>query len=110
MFVIQLHVLCADLCAATLVALPLGLLADRIGRLPVLGVSIFSMLLSQGYAMFICWQSARISIEAIWGIGVSLLFGGGRSVAEAMVFAIIADIVPENKRQVILLEATNTIC
>ncbi|CAG7560475.1 unnamed protein product [Fusarium equiseti] len=91
----------AGTASATLVAFPLGLLADRIGRLPVLGASIFSMLLSQGYAMIICWQSDKIPLEAIWGIGVPLLFGGGRSVAEAMVFAIIADIAPESKRQVL---------
>lgn len=94
-------VLSVNVCAATLVAFPLGLLADRIGRLPVLGASIFSMLLSQGYAMVICWQSGTIPLEAIWGIGAPLLFGGGRSVAKAMVFAMIADIVPESKRQVL---------
>ncbi|KAI1056695.1 hypothetical protein LB507_002650 [Fusarium sp. FIESC RH6] len=91
----------AGTASATLVAFPWGLLADRIGRLPVLGASIFSMLLSQGYAMVICWQSEKIPLEAIWGIGAPLLFGGGRSVAEAMVFAIVADIVPESKRQVL---------
>ena len=97
-------VLGLNVCAATLVAFPLGLLADRIGRLPILGTSIFSMLLSQAYAMFICWQSEKIPLEAIWGIGTPLLFGGGRSVAEAMVFAMIADIVPESKRQVLFLQ------
>ncbi|RGP79133.1 major facilitator superfamily general substrate [Fusarium longipes] len=89
--------------AASVVALPLGLLADRIGRLPVLGASISSILLAQSYAMFVCWQADNIPLEAIWGIGVPLLFGGGRSVAEAMVFAIIADIVPDDKRQVMVV-------
>ncbi|KAF4967146.1 hypothetical protein FSARC_5266 [Fusarium sarcochroum] len=84
--------------AAATVAFPLGVLADRIGRIPVLGASIFSMLLSQAYAMFICWKSDSIPLEAIWGLGVPLLLGGGRSVAEAMVFAIIADVVPDDKR------------
>ncbi|KAI6752629.1 hypothetical protein HG530_013381 [Fusarium avenaceum] len=68
--------------SATLVALPLGVIADRIGRLPILAASILSMLLSQAYAMFICWKSEIIPLEAIWGIGVPLLLGGGRSVAE----------------------------
>lgn len=58
------------------------------------------MVLSQAYAMFICWKSEIIPLEAIWGVGVPLLFGGGRSVAEAMVFAIIADTVPDQKRHV----------
>ncbi|CVK92704.1 uncharacterized protein FMAN_07580 [Fusarium mangiferae] len=85
--------------SATLVAFPLGVLSDRIGRLPVLGASIFSMILSESYAMFVCWKSDMIPLEAIWCVGVALLFGGGRSVAEAMVFAIIADTAPESKRQ-----------
>ncbi|KAF4972760.1 hypothetical protein FZEAL_9542 [Fusarium zealandicum] len=85
---------------AALVACPLGVLADRIGCIPVLGLSILSMLLSQAYAMIICWQWKEIPIEAIWGLGVPLLIGGGRSVAEAMVFAIIADAVPDKRRQV----------
>ncbi|KAF9771212.1 hypothetical protein IL306_011156 [Fusarium sp. DS 682] len=89
--------------SATLVAFPLGILADRIGRLPVLGASILSMMLSESYAMFVCWKSDIIPLEAIWGIGVTLLFGGGRSVAEAMVFTIIADTVPDSKRQAMFL-------
>jgi MFS family permease len=96
---------------ATMVALPLGVIADRIGRLPILAASILSMLLSQAYAMFICWKSKIIPLEAIWGIGVPLLLGGGRSVAEAMVFAIIADTVPDQKRQVDCIpSARNTMC
>lgn len=99
-----IHVLIRIVCrtdktAATLVAFPLGVLSDRIGRLPVLGASILSMILSQSYAMFVRWKSDMIPLEAIWCIGVALLFGGGRSVAEAMVFAIIVDTVPESKRQ-----------
>ncbi|KAF4500956.1 MFS transporter [Fusarium agapanthi] len=70
--------------SATLVAFPLGVLSDRIGRLPVLGASILSMILSESYAMFVCWKSDMIPLEAIWCVGVALLFGGGRSVAEAM--------------------------
>nr|RBQ85723.1 hypothetical protein FVER53263_02768 [Fusarium verticillioides] len=85
--------------SASVVAFPLGVLSDRIGRLPVLGASILSMILSESYAMFVCWKSGMIPLEAIWCVGVALLFGGGRSVAEATVFAIIADTVPESKRQ-----------
>ncbi|KAF5978177.1 hypothetical protein FBULB1_6227 [Fusarium bulbicola] len=99
LFVIQLGLSISDLpsiklmqdVVSTLVAFPLGVLSDRIGRLPVLGASILSMILSESYAMFVCWKSDMIPLEAIWCVGVALLFGGGRSVAEAMVFAIIAD-------------------
>jgi MFS transporter, PCFT/HCP family, solute carrier family 46 (folate transporter), member 1 len=81
-----------------LVASPFGILADKIGRVPVLGMSILGMLLSQAYAMYICFQWRMIPLRAIWAMGAPLLLGGGRSVAEAMVFTIISDIVPESKR------------
>ncbi|KAJ4142301.1 hypothetical protein NW754_009751 [Fusarium falciforme] len=86
--------------SSALVAFPLGIIADRVGRVPILSLSILSMLLSQAYGMVICWQWKKIPVEALWGLGVPLLLGGGRSVAEAMVFAIIADVVPDKKRAV----------
>ncbi|RSL74336.1 hypothetical protein CEP51_011603 [Fusarium floridanum] len=58
------------------------------------------MLLSQAYGMIVCWQWKKIPVEALWGLGVPLLLGGGRSVAEAMVFAMIADVVPDKKRAI----------
>ncbi|RSL70833.1 hypothetical protein CEP54_001656 [Fusarium duplospermum] len=86
--------------SGALVAFPLGILADRVGRVPILSLSILSMLLSQAYAMIVCWQWKKIPVEALWGLGVPLLLGGGRSVAEAMVFAIIADVVPDKKSEI----------
>ncbi|KPM42043.1 hypothetical protein AK830_g4524 [Neonectria ditissima] len=81
-----------------LVSFPLGVLADRMGRVPVLALSILSICLSQAYAMYICWQWKSVPLKAIWGIGAPLLLGGGRSVAEAMVFTILSDVVPAAKR------------
>ena len=76
-------------------------MADKIGRIPVLGLSILGMLLSQAFAMYVCWQWKAIPLKAIWGMGAPLLLGGGRSVAEAMVFTIISDTVPASKRYVV---------
>ncbi|KAF7563060.1 hypothetical protein G7046_g1071 [Stylonectria norvegica] len=86
--------------SSALVAFPFGILADRAGRIPILGISIIGMLLSQAYAMYICWHWKVVPIRAIWGLGAPLLLGGGRSVAEAMIFTIISDIVPDTKRSI----------
>ena len=64
----------------------------------MLGMSILGMLLSQAYAMYVCFRWKTIDLRAIWAMGVPLLLGGGRSVAEAMVFTIISDVVPDTKR------------
>ncbi|KAH7149603.1 putative MFS transporter [Dactylonectria estremocensis] len=81
-----------------LVSFPLGILANRIGRVPVLAMSIFGLCISQAYTMYVCWQWRAMPLKAIWGLGAVLLLGGGRSVAEAMVFTIISDVVPGVKR------------
>ncbi|KAI9172423.1 MFS efflux pump atnC [Paramyrothecium foliicola] len=84
--------------AGALVAVPYGLFSDKIGRIPVLGMSILSILLSQGFSIFILAQNGRVPLQAIWGIGVPLLLGGGRPVAEAVVFTIISDMAVASRR------------
>lgn len=81
-----------------LVALPFGILSDHIGRVPVLGLSVVGLFLSQAYADFVIWMSPRVPLTAVWGSGVPLLIGGGRSMAESMVFALISDIIPAPRR------------
>ncbi|KAL7786659.1 major facilitator superfamily domain-containing protein [Trichoderma ceciliae] len=83
---------------SALVALPLGMLADRIGRVPILALSILSLFFSEGYILLICWKWRQIPLRAIWGSGFIMLLGGGRGVAEAMVFTSISDVIPESRR------------
>lgn len=79
-------------------ALPLGMAADRLGRIPILGLSVLSIFLSQGYAILICWKWKTVPIRAVWALGAPLLLGGGEAVSEAMVFTIISDVVPSIRR------------
>ncbi|KAL1867715.1 hypothetical protein Daus18300_006271 [Diaporthe australafricana] len=81
-----------------LVALPYGALADRRGRKPVLGLCILGMVLSQLLWIAIAWNHAHWDLRNVWLSSLPLLIGGGETVAEAMVFAIVADVAPEGKR------------
>jgi MFS transporter, PCFT/HCP family, solute carrier family 46 (folate transporter), member 1 len=74
------------------------MLSDRIGRVPILAMSIMSLFLAEGYALLVCWQWRQVPLRAIWGSGAIMLLGGGRGVAEAMVFTSISDVMPESKR------------
>lgn len=81
-----------------LVALPYGTLADRRGRKPVLGLCILGMILSQLIWIAAAWNHNRWDLRTVWLSSLPLLIGGGETVAEAMVFAIVADVAPEGKR------------
>ncbi|KAL7820330.1 major facilitator superfamily domain-containing protein [Trichoderma aethiopicum] len=83
---------------SALVALPLGMLSDKLGRVPVLALSIASLFLSEACDLIICWQWRKVPLRALWGSGAIMLLGGGRGVAEAMVFTSISDVIPESKR------------
>ncbi|KAL6859686.1 major facilitator superfamily domain-containing protein [Trichoderma novae-zelandiae] len=83
---------------SALVALPLGMLSDKLGRVPILALSIVSLFLSEAYTLLICWRWRQVPLRAIWGSGAIMLLGGGRGVAEAMVFTSISDVIPESKR------------
>ncbi|PTB64220.1 MFS general substrate transporter [Trichoderma citrinoviride] len=74
------------------------MLSDRFGRVPILALSIVSLFLSEGYTLLICWKWRDVPLRAIWGSGAIMLLGGGRGVAEAMVFTSISDVIPESKR------------
>lgn len=78
----------------------MAMLADRIGRIAVLTLSVSSLFISQALGMFVCWKWKTIPLRAIWAMGVPMLLGGGRSIAEAMVFTIIADVTTRSKRSV----------
>ncbi|KAL6896091.1 major facilitator superfamily domain-containing protein [Trichoderma longibrachiatum] len=83
---------------SALVALPLGMLSDKLGRVPVLALSIASLFLSETCDLLICWQWRHVPLRALWASGAIMLLGGGRGVAEAMVFTSISDVIPESKR------------
>lgn len=79
-------------------ALPAGLLADRVGRVPMLSLSILSVVLSHAYALCIFLNWRTVPLRAIWGVGAISLLGGGRGVAEGITLTMISDIVSEEKR------------
>ncbi|KFA46322.1 hypothetical protein S40293_07001 [Stachybotrys chartarum IBT 40293] len=78
--------------AGALASIPFGILGDRIGRLPVLAMSLLGMVLSLGYSIYVIKQRGRIPLEALWASGIPILLGGGRGVVEAMVFAMVSDV------------------
>lgn len=74
------------------------MLADRRGRKCILSICVLGMILSQLIWAVVAWNWHRWDLRYVWASSAALLVGGGESVAEAMVFAIITDVAPEEKR------------
>ncbi|KAF4124247.1 Major Facilitator Superfamily [Geosmithia morbida] len=98
--IVNAGIMVSNTIGGALVALPLGMLADRTGRVPILIISIFGIILSQLYTLCILWRSDVVPLRAIWGVGAFLLVGGGRSVSEAVTFALITDTAPLVQRAI----------
>lgn len=81
-----------------LVAVPYGMLSARFGRKAILALSILGMVASQLIWVVIAWNWQRWNPRYTWTSFAVLLIGGGESVAQGMVFAMVADVTPKNKR------------
>lgn len=79
------------------------MLSDRCGRKAVLGLSVAGVAASQLLWAVIAWNGRRWALRCTWASPAALLLGGGESVAHAMVFAMIADVAPQEMRQVLIL-------
>lgn len=81
-----------------LLALPYGFAADRLGRKPVLLLSVIGLILEEAVIRFICWKSDIIPIQAIWATPLFQILGGGPQIATSMAFTMISDVFPLAQR------------
>ncbi|PWY67437.1 MFS transporter [Aspergillus eucalypticola CBS 122712] len=81
-----------------ILALPYGLMADRVGRKPVLFLSLAGCVLQEMAIRVIAWYHATIPPRAIWFTPIFQILGGGSQIATSVAFTIIADVFPVEKR------------
>lgn len=85
-----------------LVAVPWGYAADIYGRRRIVILIIASLWTRAAWQLVVCWADGGVDLRWIWAAAITDLFGGGSAVANAMVFTILADVVPETRRCVLL--------
>ncbi|KEQ86794.1 MFS general substrate transporter [Aureobasidium pullulans EXF-150] len=81
-----------------LLAVPYGLMADRVGRKPVLLLSLTGLIFEETFIRLVCWENKIIPLRAIWAAPVFQLIGGGPQIATSMAYVMITDIFPADKR------------
>lgn len=80
--------------AELVMALPMGRLADRIGKRPIMIWAIVSYMLTSMWTSVVLWFSDTLPVSLILGNFVPLLLGGGETVLVSMLFAMTAEIAP----------------
>ncbi|GKZ39750.1 hypothetical protein AbraIFM66950_001073, partial [Aspergillus brasiliensis] len=81
-----------------ILALPYGLMADRVGRKPVLFLSLAGSIIEEIGIRVIAWYHATIPPRAIWFTPLFQIFGGGSQISTSVAFTIIADVFPIEQR------------
>ncbi|KAI9163984.1 MFS transporter [Paramyrothecium foliicola] len=81
-----------------LVQIPYGILADRIGRRPVLFLSLLGCTLQTMWKMMILYFSNIFPVWAVTLGSLGFLVGGGGQMAGAMLWTIVADVTPAAER------------
>ncbi|KAH7356776.1 major facilitator superfamily domain-containing protein [Rhexocercosporidium sp. MPI-PUGE-AT-0058] len=86
--------------------IPYGLLADRIGRKPVIILSLIGLLLNACWDIIVMWFWKTIPLRAIWADVIFTFIGGGDAVTLMVFYATVSDITTEENRSNIFLLGT----
>ncbi|RMY98905.1 hypothetical protein D0864_04220 [Hortaea werneckii] len=79
-----------------LLAMPYGVAADKIGRKPVLLLSMAGQFLAATWVLFVAWNN--LSLRLAWLSSAFTLIGGGSTVTVAVCMMIVADSTSEEDR------------
>ncbi|KAG8627406.1 hypothetical protein KVT40_004889 [Elsinoe batatas] len=88
---------------ALLVAIPFGILADRIGRKPIVWLGIFSFLLRISWQQFICWFWQSLNLRLIWLSSFHGMISGSSPVVSAIAITIVSDVTDDSTRSICFL-------
>jgi len=81
-----------------LLAMPMGWVADRFGRRPIILVGAVSLMIRSVWIQFVCWFWQAFDIRWIWLCGLVGGVGGGSTVLTTIVFVMISDITEAEQR------------
>lgn len=94
---------------AVFVAVPYGALADKVGRRFVLFTSVIGILLCLSWQFIVVYFRDFFDVRWFWAGNAFLMVGGGPSMAVCIVFTIIADVVPEDKRAAVFFQIQSAV-
>ncbi|KAK4227516.1 major facilitator superfamily domain-containing protein [Podospora fimiseda] len=93
-----------DALPGILLSVPYGMLSDKWGRKPVMLLSLLGIILGQIFTYFVYFFSDVMPLWMTWLNSAFQLIGGGATIMVAMLYTIIADVVPVTERATIFLQ------
>ncbi|KUJ23460.1 MFS general substrate transporter [Mollisia scopiformis] len=84
-------------------AFPWSLVADRIGRKPVLGINLMGMTLGVIWTVLVLWFSDVFPLQLIWLESAGQLVGGGIPILVALLLSMVTDVTTEEERAVFFM-------
>lgn len=88
------------------VAVPLGIVADRYGRRPVMILVLVGALLQDVIAKIVLWRPDLFAPRLVWLSSLAGFVGGSDAVASSMVFLLVADVAPPQQRAQLFFSIT----
>ena len=81
-------------------SVPWGYFADLYGRKPVILLLSIALAIKYAYIQLICWFGGALPLRLAWLSAIHTALGGSVSVAIALIYTIISDVLPEGKRYI----------
>ncbi|KAF3011126.1 hypothetical protein E8E13_011416 [Curvularia kusanoi] len=97
-----------DAIPSIFLAIPFGVLADKIGRKWIFTASLMGLQLNSAWVLGICYFK-DLPLQLTWLSSAFYLIGGGPIVAAAIGITMISDIAPPEKRTTIFLYLTASV-
>ena len=79
-------------------SIPWASVADYRGRKPVILLLTLALFTKYAYIQVICYLNGTIPLEFTWLSALHTVAGGSVTVASALIYSIISDVVPEGER------------
>ncbi|RJE18438.1 MFS transporter [Aspergillus sclerotialis] len=91
------------------VAVPFGVLADRIGRKPCVLIGFLGVVLGETWTRIVCWWPHIFPLRLVWISGLFRIIGGGDLVVTSLVCVMVADVFSEEDRATALFRLSSVV-